>query len=311
MNISMPVSRTKVLWTYSQTDAGGFTLIELFAVLGTIAMLSLLLIPAMAGMQASSGRMQCGCNLRQVGDGFRLFEQDHNDMFPPAAVVAGSGSSSGGSLTWDSYIHRYIGGTAPDSMLTSGLLPIQVSPKVLDCPTDTPGRNPKAAWVGDWLGLRSYAMISVGQGYANYVQVDASNGYKLPTPIVMGAGIYWVNAPSADWDAKSYRSSIVMDPAGTAIIAEQPDQTGICAYAWGSICIGPLCFKGNAWAAMYQMEHASTADGNQGWPTYMLHGIRFNYLFQDNHVEPLPIGQTVGTGTLANPKGIWTVATGD
>jgi len=31
----------------------------------------------------------------------------------------------------------------------------------------------------------------------------------------------------------------------------------------------------------------------------------------DGHVESLKIEQTIGTGTLANPKGMWTVVQGD
>ena len=35
------------------------------------------------------------------------------------------------------------------------------------------------------------------------------------------------------------------------------------------------------------------------------------HLFHDGHVEPLKIEETVGSGTLAAPKGMWTMAPGD
>ena len=44
---------------------------------------------------------------------------------------------------------------------------------------------------------------------------------------------------------------------------------------------------------------------------YQLHKNRFNYLMHDGHVESLKIQDTIGTGTLAAPKGMWTVVGGD
>lgn len=63
----------------------------------------------------------------------------------------------------------------------------------------------------------------------------------------------------------------------------------------------PDCIQtGNAAATM-----------NYGSVNYGLHSRRFNYLFHDGHVEPLKIEETVGSGTLAAPKGMWTMAPGD
>jgi prepilin-type processing-associated H-X9-DG protein len=50
---------------------------------------------------------------------------------------------------------------------------------------------------------------------------------------------------------------------------------------------------------------------DQGALLYAAHKKRFNYVFNDGHVEGLKIEQTIGTGTLTVPKGMWTVAAGD
>ena len=50
---------------------------------------------------------------------------------------------------------------------------------------------------------------------------------------------------------------------------------------------------------------------NFGNDQYGIHSKRFNYLFHGNHLQTLKIEQTVGTVTLNNPKGNWTVAAGD
>ena len=42
-----------------------------------------------------------------------------------------------------------------------------------------------------------------------------------------------------------------------------------------------------------------------------LHAQRFNYLFHDGHVGTHKTTETVGSGTTANPKGMWTMTAGD
>jgi prepilin-type N-terminal cleavage/methylation domain-containing protein len=293
----------------------GFTFIELLAVLAIISMLSTLLIPAMAGMRSSTARMQCQANLRQIGNGIGLFEQDHNSMFPPAGLSTGASSPSSAQITWDTYINHYIGGTASDSFLSSGVMPIELSPPILRCPTDT---LPKANWVGTWLGIRSYVMIAAGLDYSTGWQVDTRNGaYPLPT-LQMGVGVYWANAPTPDWNARSYKTSVLKDPAGTILLVEQPNGAGVGGNIWPCLSLGPTVINNSGLTALYQLDphqpvqnpNSSTAM-NQGWHTYVAHGYRFNYLFHDNHVEPLPYDQTLGTGTVTLPKGMWTVATGD
>jgi len=41
------------------------------------------------------------------------------------------------------------------------------------------------------------------------------------------------------------------------------------------------------------------------------HGSRFNYLFCDGMCRPLKTTDTLGSGTAANPKGMWTMTAGD
>ena len=84
-----------------------FTLTELLVVVGTLAVLALVLVPALAGTKMESGRLQCQDNLKQLQVGMQLFTQDHNDMFPPAAY---SSTSLNRAITWDSWIYTYISG---------------------------------------------------------------------------------------------------------------------------------------------------------------------------------------------------------
>src|ERR1035441_2919454 len=131
-----------------------FTLTELLVVVGTLAVLALLLVPALPGTKTDSWRIQCQNTLKQLQVGFQLFAQDHNDMFPPAGWSNGSSSSPSYQISWDSYINRYIGGNLPDQDLDQGVVVTAQGPPVEVCPADT---FPKVNWIGGnnpWFALR-------------------------------------------------------------------------------------------------------------------------------------------------------------
>ncbi len=70
-------------------DDAGFTLVELLAVIGTIALLSLLLLPALAGARSDSKAFQCLNNLRQIQHGWLLYSADNRDQLLPTVGQGG------------------------------------------------------------------------------------------------------------------------------------------------------------------------------------------------------------------------------
>jgi prepilin-type processing-associated H-X9-DG protein len=294
-----------------------FTLIELFVVLGTLAVLALLMVPALAGTKTDTRRIQCQNNLKQLQVGFQQFAQDHNDMLPPAGW---SGLSY--QITWDSWLNKYIGGNMPDSDLASGVVFASPGNQALSfevCPADT---FPKVNWAGGnnpWFALRSYAMVGCGpnQGAnADYMRDPRFGLPNLNQAGKLGVGIYWqsASATAPNYDAQGFPTSVVHDPAGTISLCENTHGQQVAFNIWTCICLGPL----HNGSALYQIDPTASPQDptsgvsqNEGGLLYAAQWNRFNYAFHDGHVAALKVEQTIGTGTLTAPKGMWTVATGD
>jgi prepilin-type N-terminal cleavage/methylation domain-containing protein/prepilin-type processing-associated H-X9-DG protein len=319
----------------------GFTLIELLVVIAIIAILAAMLLPALASAKAKAQRIQCTSQVKQLDLGMILFTGDNNEMYPPGGWQASDGSTM---AAWDCWINNYIGGNASQQNMESGVfvaptdaadiqeanaLGIPVAPKILTCPAD---QFAKVSWMTGppVIAVRSYAMNASGgeSTYGTLVQVnDQYRNYPLPSltqPGAHGVGIYWTDqrsGGSVDWNAKGYKTSVVQDPAGTILLAEDASSQGSAGNIWPCVCCGPQISDGGSggWGNCYQTDlkaptsAATLAAGgySEGLPLYKAHGNRFNYAFCDGHVESLKIEQTIGSGTLTAPKGMWTAIPGD
>jgi type II secretory pathway pseudopilin PulG len=104
----------------------GFTLIDLLVVMATLALLAVVVMPALAGIQNKGGRLECANNLRQIGTASMIFAGENNGWLPVCTLgtanQGGARTNYFGALHFTRYV--YYGGT-PNTQITTNEPPIQ------------------------------------------------------------------------------------------------------------------------------------------------------------------------------------------
>src|SRR5688572_28020892 len=89
----------------------GFTLVELLVVIGIIAILVALLLPALNRARAHAVNVQCLSNMRQVGQICMQYAAEYKGWLPPAtpdsiAVIQSGGLMAGSDIVGNAPSHR-------------------------------------------------------------------------------------------------------------------------------------------------------------------------------------------------------------
>lgn len=272
----------------------GFTLVELLVVIGIIALLLSVLLPALQAANRAARAMQCASNLRNIGQAMHLYANENGDVLPFAAVAVSPASAylheDKWVLSWDDLINGHLGGslTEEEKEKAFAYKPMPL----LKCPED----NIAPIYIARGVLKRSYSMPRSGfcppdqygrsfRGVAAQFSVDDPTFLPIPRP------------------AYRVKLSHLRKTAETLLVVERFDQWNAQGFDSASWIDRPaeqsptVHFYNDR---LFLPEARRTA-----------HGKRWNYLFADGHVQSLMLEETVtraadGTIDFNIVSGIWT-----
>lgn len=251
--------------------SAGFTLIELLVVIAIIAILAAILFPVFAQARNKARQTVCLSNQKQISTGFQMYAQDYDETMPYARSYCSNTPANDYTQLLSSYVMSAYGPSIKTATLYT-------------CPNDSTPRN----WVGSGDTPNSYAAVF-------YWDLTGDQAAAWTWDQDCPGGKYFPGRPLAEFPA----------PSSTLILAEKPAKTNVIGQntSWvqrPSGERGQNCVSADDWSPCSPSETIKP-----------LHNLGWNYMFADGHVKWYRPEGTVGTGTVTDPRGFWTLKEND
>jgi prepilin-type N-terminal cleavage/methylation domain-containing protein/prepilin-type processing-associated H-X9-DG protein len=252
----------------------GFTLVELLVVIGIIAVLVSILLPAINKARQAAQTVQCASNLKEVSMGIMQHAKNRFDRGPGGGQRT---SPSSASVAWQEIMNYeyYKNGNYLPRLLNGGNIKNKLA-----CPV-------AASAVFNSSGARVYAINSHLTGpKSNGPPVSYGNGTRHPNPVEMDDyykpfSASWTFAGGDYW----YGAKIVKfrRPSQKILLAESDRSDAIGGTA--DISLNGPAGGYPSWSA------ARTVSPAYGSYSFRHTNLRMNAAFFDGHVETIPFSK--------------------
>lgn len=282
-----------------------FTLVELLVVIGIIAVLISILLPALNRARRQAELVTCSSNLRQLGQAFNIYAAENKGLLPPGMLIQPPiPNRPEHVMTWDVFLFPYLGGKSfTDQEISQNGVPSRGrSMPIFNCPADTVVRftgyqdylsktyaaasaTRQAGGSTEWLGMF---------GVVDFTQIDnATDQVIVPKPAL---------------GQRSMKLSEGRDATNTFLVGEWGHQNNIAGSFRGAY-FSTVGAVNTVYSQFLSHPFLSPVNG-----TRLNHGGRSNYLYADGHVTTIDVSkwprqfgrELIGRGTNDQPLGPFT-----